>query len=51
VLWPVGLFGFGGFDEDAGSAIVAVGSVIVLSSLGAEFALRARAARRRPGRA
>lgn len=42
-MWPVGLLAFGGFDEDAGAAIVAVGCLLVLVSLAAEFALRSRA--------
>lgn len=46
ILWPVGLFGFGGFDEDAGAAIVAAGCVLVLGSLAVECALRSRAGRR-----
>jgi len=47
LLWPVGLLFFGGFDEDAGTAIVAAGCLVVIASLAAEFALRQHAQRRR----
>jgi hypothetical protein len=50
VLWPVGEFGFGGFGEDAGTAIIAAGCVLVLASLTAEFVLRARTRRARTNR-
>jgi len=44
--WPVGLFAFGGFDTDAGTAIIGAGCLLVLGSLAAEVTLRARHKRR-----
>jgi len=44
--WPVGQFGFGGFDNAVGGTIIGVGSFILLAALGAEAALRARERRR-----
>ncbi|MGH2918712.1 MAG: hypothetical protein ACRDLS_08980 [Solirubrobacteraceae bacterium] len=41
-MWPVGALGFGGFDERSGTAIIAAGSLLVVASLAAEFALRLR---------
>jgi hypothetical protein len=40
--WPMGLFGFGGFDNDAGGTIIGVGCLLLLSSLAVELLLRGR---------
>jgi hypothetical protein len=42
LAWPVGVFGFGGFDDDAGTVIVGVGSFVVLVSIAVELLLRGR---------
>jgi hypothetical protein len=47
--WPVGLFAFGGFNNDTGATIIGVGSLLVLASIAVELLLRGRA-RRRAGR-
>jgi len=45
ILWPIGHIGFGGFEADAGAAVIAAGCLVVVGSLGTEFALRSRRAR------
>jgi hypothetical protein len=44
--WPVGVFGFGGFDDDTGTTIVVAGCFLALGSVAAELLLRWRDQRR-----
>jgi hypothetical protein len=44
--WPVGGFGFDGFDTATGGAIIGTGSLLVLACFGAELGLRLRDRRR-----
>ena len=45
--WPVGLFALGGFDDDAGTIVIGVGSLVVLATMASELLLRRRDARQR----
>lgn len=40
LLWPLGLLGFGGYEDGIGSAIIAAGCAVVVSSLASGFWLR-----------
>ena len=40
LAWPIGLFGFGGFDDSTGAAVTLVGSGLVLGAAAIELALR-----------
>ncbi len=44
--WPIGLFGFGGFDNDTGSAVIGIGCLLIVGAFVTELALRARDKRR-----
>jgi hypothetical protein len=40
--WPLGVFAFGGFDDDTGAAIVVAGCFLALGSMSLELVLRRR---------
>ena len=46
LAWPIGLFGFGGFDETLGAIIIGAGSALLLGTVALEFLLRLRDKRR-----
>jgi hypothetical protein len=46
LAWPVGLIGFGGWDDLAGATIIGVGSIVILLTMAAELLLRVRDRRR-----
>lgn len=40
--WPIGVFAFGGSDDDTGVIFIGVGSLLILGSMAIELLLRKR---------